>query len=80
MTESIGLDIVENARIERLFTEHPERFVKRILGPDELKIFAGRRDQIPFLAGRFAAKEAVSGAQHKDRHLCGIGIRPVKIQ
>lgn len=59
MTESIGLDIVENARIERLFTEHPERFVERILSPDEVKIFAGRRDQVPFLAGRFAAKEAI---------------------
>jgi len=59
MTESIGLDIVENARIKRLFTEHPERFVERILGPDERKIFTDRRDQVPFLAGRFAAKEAL---------------------
>ena len=59
MTESIGLDIVENARIERLFTKHPERFTERILGLEERTIFAGRSDQIPFLAGRFAAKEAV---------------------
>ena len=34
MTESIGLDIVENARIERLLTKQPERFVERILGPE----------------------------------------------
>jgi holo-[acyl-carrier protein] synthase len=59
MTESIGLDIVENDRIERLFTKHPERFVERILGPEERILFADRRDQIPFLAGRFAAKEAL---------------------
>ena len=59
MTESIGLDIVENARIEQLFSKHPERFVGRILGSEEQAIFAGRRDQIPFLSGRFAAKEAI---------------------
>ncbi len=59
MTESIGLDIVENARIEGLLSKHPERFVGRILGPQEQAIYADRRDQIPFLAGRFAAKEAL---------------------
>ena len=70
MTESIGLDIVENARIERLFTKHPDRFVERILGSEERKIFSGRRDQVPFLAGRFAAKEAIIkalGAYLSDR-------------
>lgn len=59
MTESIGLDIVENARIEGLLSKHPERFVDRILGTEEQAIYEDRRDQIPFLAGRFAAKEAL---------------------
>jgi holo-[acyl-carrier protein] synthase len=59
MTEAIGLDIVENARIERLFTKHPARFVERILGPEEREIFSGRGDKIAFLSGRFAAKEAL---------------------
>lgn len=59
MTEAIGLDIVENARIERLFNKHPERFVERILGPEEQGILADRSDKINFIAGRFAAKEAI---------------------
>lgn len=59
MTESIGIDIAETARFERLIDRYGDRFVKRILGPDELVVFNRRRDAASFLAGRFAAKEAV---------------------
>ena len=59
MVRSIGLDIVEVARIERDIAEHASRFVQRLLGPRELKLFEARSDKPQFLAGRFAAKEAV---------------------
>lgn len=59
MTESIGIDIAETARFEKLIDRYGDRFIKRILGPEELVVFAGRRDAAAFLAGRFAAKEAV---------------------
>jgi len=59
MADAIGIDIVETARIAKALSTYGDRFLKRILGPDELKLFEQRADRIQFLAGRFAAKEAV---------------------
>ncbi len=59
MIKSIGLDIVEISRIESDLEKFGDRFVDRILGSDERKIYDQRRDKSIFLAGRFAAKEAV---------------------
>ncbi|SER86718.1 holo-[acyl-carrier protein] synthase [Salisediminibacterium halotolerans] len=69
MIAGIGLDIVELARIEHLFTRKPG-FAKRILTNSEQTTFDrlhGKR-QIEFLAGRYAAKEAYAKAKG-----CGIG-------
>lgn len=59
MIASVGLDIVEIARIEKDVQRFGARFVERILGPKELDLYNKRKDQTLFLAGRFAAKEAV---------------------
>lgn len=59
MIASIGLDIVEIARIAKDVDRFGTRFVERILGRKELVLFEKRKDQTLFLAGRFAAKEAV---------------------
>ena len=59
MAQSIGLDLVEIARIENDLQQYGERFASRILGDSELKTYHQRRDRAIFLAGRFAAKEAV---------------------
>ena len=59
MVASIGIDIVEVARITKDVEKFGSRFVKRILGDKELALFEKRKDQAMFLAGRFAAKEAV---------------------
>ena len=59
VADAIGIDIVEIGRIARAFSNYSNRFVRRILGPDEVLIFERRADGIQFLAGRFAAKEAV---------------------
>ena len=57
--QSIGLDIVSTERIRRAYAQHGERFAERILGPKELEVLDRRVDKSEFLAGRFAAKEAV---------------------
>ncbi|UCD64626.1 MAG: holo-ACP synthase [Candidatus Zixiibacteriota bacterium] len=59
MLKSIGLDLVEVDRIRADLDKYGERFAHRVLGADEQRIFDRRRDRPLFLAGRFAAKEAV---------------------
>ncbi|UCG62895.1 MAG: holo-ACP synthase [Candidatus Zixiibacteriota bacterium] len=59
MINSIGLDLVEIARIDHDLRLYGERFVGKILGKEEWKIFQRKRNRAQFLAGRFAAKEAV---------------------
>lgn len=59
MTQSIGIDIAEIARLERLVDKYGSRFVERILGPEELAVYSSRRDAVAYLAGRFAGKEAM---------------------
>ena len=59
MIASVGIDIVEVARIEKDVERFGTRFVERILGDKELALFEKRQDQALYLAGRFAAKEAV---------------------
>lgn len=58
MIRSVGLDIVDTERIDRLLKRHGDRFVRRLLGPEERAALAGRLDRAQFVAGRFAAKEA----------------------
>jgi holo-[acyl-carrier protein] synthase len=57
-----GIDIIEVARIASSFEKFGERFVNRILLPDEIAYCLAHRNPAPFLAARFAAKEAVSKA------------------
>ncbi len=65
MIVSLGLDIVEIARIEKDIERFGERFVNRILGEEERSQYQKRNDRTLFLAGRFAAKEAVVKALGK---------------
>jgi holo-[acyl-carrier protein] synthase len=57
-----GIDIIEVARIAASYEKFGERFVHRILLPDEIAYCLTHRRPAPFLAVRFAAKEAVSKA------------------
>ena len=54
-----GVDLVENERIGAAIERHGERFLNRIFTPAEQELSGGR---LPSLAGRYAAKEAVSKA------------------
>lgn len=57
-----GIDIIEVDRIRGSFQKFGERFVNRILRPAEIEYCLKHRDPAPFLAARFAAKEAISKA------------------
>ena len=57
-----GIDIIEVARIAASYEQFGERFVNRILLPDETAYCLTHKNPAPFLAARFAAKEAVSKA------------------
>jgi holo-[acyl-carrier protein] synthase len=54
-----GVDLIEIARIRSAIERHGEHFLQRVYTPDELNQCRG---QIPSLAARFAAKEAVAKA------------------
>jgi holo-[acyl-carrier protein] synthase len=57
-----GVDIIEVERIRAAVERFGERFLNRILRPEEIAYCRSHRDPGPFLAARFAAKEAVSKA------------------
>jgi holo-[acyl-carrier protein] synthase len=59
MAQSIGIDIAEIARYQRLLERYRERFLNHVLGPEEQNLLVERRDAAAFVAGRFAAKEAI---------------------
>lgn len=58
----IGVDIVEISRIRALYDRHGEQFLRRILTSAEMEQCLAKPDPVASLAGRFAAKEAVSKA------------------
>ncbi|MFM1769450.1 MAG: hypothetical protein RJA22_1979 [Verrucomicrobiota bacterium] len=57
-----GIDLIEVERIRASHTKFGERFLQRILREAEIAYCLSHRDPAPFLAARFAAKEAISKA------------------
>jgi holo-[acyl-carrier protein] synthase len=62
MVLGIGIDIIEVARIQSSHERFGERFLNRILRPNEISYCMSYKVPGPFLAARFAAKEAISKA------------------
>jgi len=62
MILGVGIDIIEVRRIQASYEKFGERFLTRILRPDEIRYCLSHRVPGPFLAARFAAKEAISKA------------------
>ena len=60
-----GVDLIEIDRIAEMVSRHGKHYLERIYTPAELELYGKRAEA---LAGRFAAKEAVSKALG-----CGIG-------
>lgn len=71
---SVGVDIVEIARVAATLKRFGDRFLNRIYTPDEIAYCRGRAPQ---LAARFAAKEAVMKALGTGTR--GVGWRDVEV-
>jgi holo-[acyl-carrier protein] synthase len=56
---AVGIDMIEVERVRKVFERHGERFLKRVYTEDEIRQCRGK---VARLAGRFAAKEAISKA------------------
>jgi holo-[acyl-carrier protein] synthase len=69
MILGIGTDVCSIGRVAEVLGRHGERFVHRILTPEERVRYERTRDKAGHLAKRFAAKEAFSKA-------IGTGIHP----
>ncbi len=54
-----GIDLIECSRIAKVFDNHRDRFLDRILTPAEQERARLHRNMIPFISGRWAAKEAI---------------------
>lgn len=59
MIFGIGVDVLEAARVKKLFDRYGEHFVERLLMPAEREQLGKTRRTERFLAMRFAAKEAI---------------------
>jgi len=64
---TVGIDMIEIARIERMLKRYSDRFLGRVFTAAEIAYCRGHS---PELAARFAAKEAVSKA-------LGVGMRMI---
>ena len=62
MIVGIGTDVVSIERIQGVLDRHGERFVKRVLTPEERTRFERTKLKANHLAKRWAAKEAFSKA------------------
>ena len=62
MILGVGTDVVEIARVAAALDRWGERFVERILTPEERLRYAHTRQKASHLAKRFAAKEAFGKA------------------
>jgi holo-[acyl-carrier protein] synthase len=58
MIAGLGTDIVSVERIRRALARHEDRFALKVLADSEWQTAKGLQDRAPFVAKRFAAKEA----------------------
>ena len=57
-TIGFGLDLIELERFRAAWHRHGDRFLERVFTDHERQVCLRRRDPVPELAARFAAKEA----------------------
>jgi holo-[acyl-carrier protein] synthase len=58
MIKGIGIDNVDISRVERIYREHGDRFLQRVLAPAERMYIKKWKSPAARIAARFAAKEA----------------------
>ena len=58
----LGFDATDIPRVRETYARYGERFLRRVFTEGEIAYCTRRRDPVPHLAGRFAAKEAAMKA------------------
>lgn len=58
MILGLGTDLVENHRIREALDKFGDRFLKRVFSEEEIQYSLSHQDPVPYLAARFAVKEA----------------------
>ncbi len=71
---AVGVDIIEVERVRKVYEHHGERFLQRVFTEMEIRQCRGK---ITRLAGRFAAKEAISKALGTGLH--GVAWREMEV-
>src|SRR5438876_7631400 len=71
---AVGIDIIEVGRVRKVFESHGERFLRRVYTEKEVQQCRGKATR---LAGRFAAKEAISKALGTGLH--GVAWREMEV-
>jgi holo-[acyl-carrier protein] synthase len=71
---AVGIDIIEVDRVRKVYERHGERFLKRVFTEMEVRQCRGK---VTRLAGRFAAKEAISKALGTGLH--GVAWREMEV-
>lgn len=71
---AVGVDIIEVDRVRKVYERHGERFLKRVFTELEVRQCRGK---VTRLAGRFAAKEAISKALGTGLH--GVAWREMEV-
>jgi len=61
-SRGIGVDIVDIRRIRKSFEKYGDSFLRRVLTEKEISYCKRKKDMMPSVAARFAAKEAISKA------------------
>ncbi len=62
----VGVDIVQNRRIEEAIDRFGEKFLRRVFTEKELEYCTSQRNKVPCLAARWACKEAVLKAFYQE--------------
>jgi holo-[acyl-carrier protein] synthase len=78
MIVAIGVDAVDIARIERLWRQSGERFVRRLFTDAEAAYCQGRQHPAESFAARFAAKEATMKCL-RSGWAEGVGFRQIEV-
>ena len=73
MIVGIGIDVIDLARVTRLFESKGERALRRLFTAREAEFVARRSDPVRHLAARLAAKEATFKALAGNELARGIG-------
>jgi holo-[acyl-carrier protein] synthase len=71
---AVGIDIIEVGRVRKVLKKHGERFLSRVFTANEVRQCRGK---VARLAGRFAAKEAISKALGTGLH--GVAWREMEV-